>query len=107
MSVRISQNVMSMCELVSVCACELACACVYVWVCVCVYVSEKYMFPYMVGTAWKRNADLLVLGGYDGGVRSLFGLVSLLPSFPLGLVFIAGVVLACRVCVCVWVCVWW
>ena len=55
-------------------------------VCVCVYVSEKYMFPYMVGTAWKWNADLLVLGGYDGGVRSLFGLVSLLPSFPLGLV---------------------
>ena len=51
--------------------------------------------------------DLVVLGGYDRIVRSLNGLVSLLPSYPLGMVFIDGVILACHVCNCVWVCVWW
>ena len=84
------------------------CLNVYVSMCMEVCVREKSdMFPYMVGTAWMSYVDLLVLGGYDGRVRSLYGLVSLLPSFFAWNGFIDGVILACHVCNCVWVCVWW
>ena len=69
------------------------CACEYEYDC------ERYdMFPYgKYSMVWYEG--LLVLGGYVGGVRSLSGLVSLLPSFPLGLVFIDGIILDCYVCV--------
>ena len=57
-------------------------------ICVCEYEYEcerSDLFPYgKYSMVWYE--DLLVLGGYVGGVRSLSGLVSLLPSFPLGLV---------------------
>ena len=88
------------------------CVCVCVFVCVsvcgcmrmCVRMSmsmnlRDIICSHMVGTAWIWYEDLLVLGGYVGGVRSLSGLVSLLPSFPLGLVFIDGIILDCYVCV--------